>query len=100
MAVLTTEPETTPVRAETSLLVAALATVYVAWGSTYLAVRFMVDEIPAVLGSGTRALAAGGLMAVGVGRVGRRTEAAGDPGRARRLRAARSADAGARVRAS
>ena len=66
MAVLTTDPATTPVRVGRAPLVAALGTVYVAWGSTYLAVRFMVDEMPAVLGSGTRALAAGGVMAVGV----------------------------------
>ena len=48
------------------LLVAALATVYVAWGSTYLAVGVMVGEMPALMGSGTRALAAGVLMAVGL----------------------------------
>jgi drug/metabolite transporter (DMT)-like permease len=46
------------------LLAAALGTVYVAWGSTYLAVRVMVDDMPALLGSGTRALAAAGLLAV------------------------------------
>ena len=46
------------------LLVAALVTVYVAWGSTYLAVRVMVGQMPALLGSGTRALTAGVLLAV------------------------------------
>ena len=46
------------------LLVAALGTVYVAWGSTYLAVRVMVGQMPALLGSGTRALTAGVLLAV------------------------------------
>ncbi len=68
MAVLATDPVTSPVggHSSTPLLVAALGTVYVAWGSTYLAVRLMVDEMPAVLGSGTRALAAGGLMAAGL----------------------------------
>ena len=49
-----------------ALLVAALLTVYVAWGSTYLAVRVMVDEMPALVGSGTRALAASALMAAGL----------------------------------
>ena len=34
------------------LLVAALATVYVAWGSTYLAVRVMVGEMPTLTSTG------------------------------------------------
>jgi drug/metabolite transporter (DMT)-like permease len=54
------------VRATPLLLVAALGTVYVAWGSTYLAVRVMVGEMPALLGSGTRAVTAGVLLAVGL----------------------------------
>ena len=54
------------VRPRPLLLVAALGTVYVAWGSTYLAVKVMVGEMPALLGSGTRALAAGVLLAAGV----------------------------------
>ena len=49
-----------------ALLVAALLTVYVAWGSTYLAVRVMVDDMPTLLGTGTRALAAGVLLAAGL----------------------------------
>src|SRR3954470_9883617 len=50
-----------------SLLVAlALATVYVAWGSTYLAIRIMVEEMPALLGSGTRAVVAGAVLAAGL----------------------------------
>lgn len=44
----------------------ALAIVYVAWGSTYLAIGIMVEEMPALLGSGTRALAAGALVAAGL----------------------------------
>ena len=48
------------------LLACALGTVYVAWGSTYVAVRVMVGEMPTLLGTGTRALAAGALLAVGV----------------------------------
>lgn len=69
MATLTTDPSprlTEPVAPRRLLLVAALGTVYVAWGSTYLAVRVMVDEMPALMGSGTRALAAGALLAVGL----------------------------------
>lgn len=31
---------------------------YVAWGSTYLAIRVMVEQMPPLLGSGTRALGA------------------------------------------
>jgi drug/metabolite transporter (DMT)-like permease len=54
------------VRPRPVLLVVALAIVYVAWGSTYLAVKVMVDEMPPLLGSGTRALAAGALVAAGV----------------------------------
>ena len=50
-------------RPQPLLLVAALGVVYVAWGSTYLAVKVMVGEMPALIGSGTRALAAGALLA-------------------------------------
>ena len=41
----------------------ALWTVYVIWGSTYLAIRYMVETIPALLGSGIRFLLAGLLFA-------------------------------------
>lgn len=54
------EPEAAPVGS--TLLVVALATVYLAWGSTYLAVRVMVGEMPTLTGTGTRALAAGALL--------------------------------------
>lgn len=37
----------------------ALATVYVVWGSTYLAIRVMVETIPPLLGAGARFLLAG-----------------------------------------
>ena len=40
----------------------ALATVYLVWGSTYLALRVMVRTIPPLLGSGVRFLAAGALL--------------------------------------
>ena len=32
----------------------ALATIYVVWGSTYLAIRVMVEDIPPLLGAGVR----------------------------------------------
>ena len=41
---------------------AGLATIYVVWGSTYLAIRVMVETIPALLGAGIRFALAGGLM--------------------------------------
>jgi drug/metabolite transporter (DMT)-like permease len=41
---------------------AALGTVYVVWGSTYLAIRVMVETVPPLLGAGVRFLLAGALM--------------------------------------
>jgi drug/metabolite transporter (DMT)-like permease len=40
----------------------ALAAVYVVWGSTYLAIRVMVRDIPPLLGAGARFLVAGAVM--------------------------------------
>ena len=40
----------------------ALATIYVVWGSTYLAIRVMVEDIPPLLGAGVRFLLAGLIM--------------------------------------
>jgi len=40
----------------------ALATIYVVWGSTYLAIRVMVETIPPLLGAGVRFVVAGGLL--------------------------------------
>jgi drug/metabolite transporter (DMT)-like permease len=37
----------------------ALWTVYLVWGSTYLAIRYMVETVPALLGSGLRFFTAG-----------------------------------------
>jgi drug/metabolite transporter (DMT)-like permease len=45
------------------LVVAALGTVYVVWGSTYLALWIMVEQMPPLLASGLRAVAAGVLLA-------------------------------------
>lgn len=43
-------------------LIAAFATVYVVWGSTYLAIRVGVQDLPPVLFAGARFLIAGPLM--------------------------------------
>jgi drug/metabolite transporter (DMT)-like permease len=43
---------------------AGLLTIYVVWGSTYLAIRVMVETIPPLLGAGLRFLIAGALMVV------------------------------------
>ena len=40
----------------------ALATIYVVWGSTYLAIRVMVEDIPPLLGAGVRFVIAGTIM--------------------------------------
>lgn len=41
---------------------AALGAVYLIWGSTYLAIRVMVETIPALLGAGARFVVAGAVM--------------------------------------
>ncbi|WP_436501074.1 EamA family transporter [Actinokineospora sp. HUAS TT18] len=43
---------------------AALGVVYVVWGSTYLAIRFVVESMPALLSGGARFLVAGAVLAV------------------------------------
>ncbi len=45
-------------------VVAALAAVYVVWGSTYLAIRIALEGIPPFLMAGVRFLAAGGVLFV------------------------------------
>jgi drug/metabolite transporter (DMT)-like permease len=44
------------------VLWAALATVYVVWGSTYLAIRVMVETMPPLLSAGTRFAVAGAIF--------------------------------------
>ena len=44
-------------------VIAAMATVYLVWGSTYLAIRVMVETIPPVLAGAVRFLLAGALLA-------------------------------------
>jgi len=41
---------------------AALGAIYVIWGSTYLAIRLMVETVPPALGAGARFVLAGGAM--------------------------------------
>ncbi|MGH2456141.1 MAG: EamA family transporter [Candidatus Limnocylindria bacterium] len=43
-------------------VVAALLTVYLVWGSTYLAIAYVVETLPPFLAAGTRFLAAGGIL--------------------------------------
>lgn len=45
-------------------LLVALWTVYLVWGSTYLAIKVSVETMPAFLSAGTRFLLAGGLLAL------------------------------------
>jgi drug/metabolite transporter (DMT)-like permease len=44
------------------LLPAGLATIYVVWGSTYLAIRVMVETMPPLLAAGVRFAAAGAIF--------------------------------------
>jgi len=50
----------------------ALGTVYLAWGSTYLAIRVMVETVPPLLGAGVRFLTAGALLATALYALGGR----------------------------
>jgi drug/metabolite transporter (DMT)-like permease len=43
-------------------VVVALATVYVVWGSTYLAIAYVVETMPPFLAAGARFLVAGGML--------------------------------------
>ena len=52
------------VRSRRMLIGAALGIVYLVWGSTYLAIRIMVEEIPPLVGAGVRFLTAALLVAV------------------------------------
>jgi drug/metabolite transporter (DMT)-like permease len=44
------------------MLWAALATIYIVWGSTYLAIRIMVETMPPLLGAGVRFAVAGAIL--------------------------------------
>jgi len=43
-------------------VITALLATYIIWGTTYLAIRFVVEDVPPFLMAGTRFLIAGGLM--------------------------------------
>ena len=59
----TAAPRAVHPRAPSGLLVwAALWTVYIVWGSTYLALRVLVETIPPLISTGGRFLLAGSLM--------------------------------------
>src|SRR3712207_9060526 len=53
-------------RPVTGGVVGALLTVYLVWGSTYLAIRYTVADLPPLLAMGVRFLLAGALIAVAV----------------------------------
>jgi drug/metabolite transporter (DMT)-like permease len=46
----------------TSLIAAALAAVYLVWGSTYLAIRFALVSLPPFFQMGSRFIVAGALL--------------------------------------
>lgn len=57
----------TQLRAPVPQVVAGLAVVYVVWGSTYLGIRIVVEEMPPLLAMGLRFLLSGSLLALIVG---------------------------------
>lgn len=63
-----------PPQVVTPAALVALGTVYVVWGSTYLAIKYTVATLPPFLAMGSRFLIAGALLAVVV--LGRRGRAA------------------------
>jgi len=55
--------QTAPLQhASVPALIAGFASVYVIWGSTYLAIKFAVDTLPPFLMAGTRFITAGALL--------------------------------------
>ncbi|MFO0554839.1 MAG: EamA family transporter [Polyangiaceae bacterium] len=59
-------------RASNRWTLVALATVYVIWSSTYLAMRWMVEALPPLLAAGARFTLAGGALYIGVRALGHR----------------------------
>jgi drug/metabolite transporter (DMT)-like permease len=77
VSVTVTESRRAAAHAPRLLVGAAFATLYVVWGSTYLAIRYAVESFPPLLMSGTRFLCAGGvLLAWALARGARRPGAA------------------------
>ncbi|HEU5158988.1 MAG TPA: EamA family transporter [Streptosporangiaceae bacterium] len=58
-------PARAPAQSRPVMVGTALGIVYVVWGSTYLAIRIMVEEMPPLMGAGVRFLTAG-LVVAGV----------------------------------
>ncbi|MFL5845664.1 MAG: EamA family transporter [Solirubrobacteraceae bacterium] len=56
------QPATAALPASSLRVWAALGAVYLIWGSTYLAIRVMVETVPALLGAGIRFVLAGVLL--------------------------------------
>ena len=52
----------TPLGPSRAKLLLAFATIYILWGSTYLAIRVAIDTVPPLLMAGTRFLAAGAVL--------------------------------------
>ncbi|MFP5371427.1 MAG: permease, partial [Actinomycetes bacterium] len=50
----------------TPAVLGALGTVYVVWGSTYLAIKVTVESLPPFLSMGTRFLLAGTVLCLGL----------------------------------
>src|SRR4051812_21746187 len=48
------------------LLLAAFIALYIAWGSTYLAIRVAIETLPPLLMAGMRFLTAGGILYIGM----------------------------------
>jgi drug/metabolite transporter (DMT)-like permease len=72
-------------------IAAALGVVYLIWGSTYLAIRVVVETLPPFLAAGARFLVAGGLMVGALwawGRISRSPAARMEPMRAVHWRSA------------
>src|SRR4051794_41919765 len=59
-------PLMTGARDYAAMLWAALLTIYVVWGSTYLAIRVMVETMPPLLAAGARFAVAGGVFLAGI----------------------------------
>jgi drug/metabolite transporter (DMT)-like permease len=53
-----------PIQSHRTLLVLAFAAIYLVWGSTYLAIRIMVETLPPFSSAGVRFLIAGGSLLV------------------------------------
>ena len=60
-------PDRPLARAPRSQILIAFATVYVIWGSTYLAIRFAIETLPPFLMVGGRFFLAGAIMYIGTG---------------------------------